>query len=414
MTTSGSSARTALVVGAGQAGARTAAQLRKQGWQDRIVLLGEEEDPPYERPPLSKEVLAEDADPLVGRLYGPEWYADNGVELRCGVRAMGLDPARRAVELSGGGSLDWDVLVLATGARPRTLASPGAMLEGVEVLRTAADARRLRPQLAPGAAVVLVGGGFIGLELAASAAKRGCAVTVLEARPQLLERALPERIANLLADRHRAAGVDLRLGVGVAGFEGEGRVRAVALADGARVAADLVVVGIGAVPNVELAQAAGLPVEDGIRADAHCRVTEGIYAVGDCARFDDAWLGRPVRLESWENAEQAPQAAAKAILGAPEPYGGVPWFWTDQYELNLQLLGLKQPVEREVARGDPAGGPYVLFGLAGGRIVTAALLGAGRERRPIKQLIEQRLAVDPEALADPDTPLKQLAKAAAG
>ncbi|OAB56506.1 hypothetical protein AY599_26640 [Leptolyngbya valderiana BDU 20041] len=408
--TSASNASSLVIVGAGQAGARTAAALRKQGWQERILLLGDEPVPPYERPPLSKEVLAKQADPLVGRIYAPDWYAEHEVELHTGSRVAALEPSARRLTLESGETLRWDTLVLATGCRARRLALPGAELEGVLTLRTAADALALRQRLRPGARVVLVGGGFIGLEVAASARRLGCDVTVLEARPQLLERALPHRIAAFLAARHRREGVDLRLGVGVAGFEGEGRVRGVRLVDGTSVAADTVVVGIGGQPNVELAAAAGLACEDGIRVDGACRAGAGIYAVGDCARFDDAWSGSPVRLESWENAELAPQAAAKAILGRPEPYGGLPWFWTDQYDLNLQLLGLKRPVEQEVLRGDPDSGSFCMFGLVENRIVTAALVDAGRERRPVKQLIEAHRAVDPLALADLDMPLKQLAK----
>jgi 3-phenylpropionate/trans-cinnamate dioxygenase ferredoxin reductase subunit len=399
-----------VIVGAGQAGARASAALRKQGWQDRILLLGDEADPPYERPPLSKEVLAREADPLAGRLYAPEWYAEAGIELRTAAPVAALDPGARSLTLEDGTRLAWDKLVLATGCRARRLQVPGADLEGVLSLRTAADARRLRQELRPGARVALVGGGFIGLEVAASARALGCAVTVLEAQPQLLARALPATIAEFVAARHRREGVDLRLGVGVSRFEGEERVRGVRLADGSLVEADTVIVGIGGQPNVELAQAAGLACEDGIRVDAACRAVEDIYAVGDCARFEDAWSGRAVRLESWENAELGPQAAAKAILGNAEPYGGLPWFWTDQYDLNLQLLGHKQPVEQEVLRGDPDSGSFCLFGLNDGRVATAALVGAGRERRPVKQLIEARLPVEAAALADPDTPLKQLAK----
>ncbi len=398
------------IVGAGQAGARMAAALRKQGWQERILLLGEEPETPYERPPLSKEVLAKRADPLVGRIYPPDWYAEHDVELRTGCRVAALEPSARRLTLESGETLAWDTLVLATGCRARRLALPGAELEGVLTLRTAGDALALRERLRPGARLVLIGGGFIGLEVAASACSLGCDVVVLEARPQLLERALPRRIADVLTVRHRREGVELRLGVGVAGFEGEGQVRGVRLADGTLVEADAVVVGIGGQPNVELAAAAGLACEDGIRVDGTCQAGAKVFAVGDCARFDDAWSGRPVRLESWENAELAPQAAAKAILGRPEAYGGLPWFWTDQYDLNLQLLGLKQPVEQEVLRGDPDSGSFCLFGLVENRIVTAALVDAGRERRPVKQLIEARGPVDPLALADLDTPLKQLAK----
>ncbi|WP_162906607.1 NAD(P)/FAD-dependent oxidoreductase [Algihabitans albus] len=406
------SQRTAVIVGAGQAGARTAAALRKQGWQDRILLLGAEEEPPYERPPLSKQVLTEDADPNAGGIYAPDWYADEAVELRVGCRVESLDPAARRLRLADGGVEGWDVLVLATGCEARRLSLPGAGLDGVVSLRTAADARALRSHLRPGADVVLIGGGFIGLEVAASARRRGCNATLLEMRPQLLERALPARLARYLAQRHRREGVDLRLGVGVAGFEGDGGVRAVRLSDGTRLPADLVVVGVGGLPNVGLARAAGLPCDNGIRVDGACRVAEDIYAVGDCACFDDSWSGRPVRLESWENAELAPQAAAKAILGGTERHGGVPWFWTDQYDLNLQLLGLKQPVAQEVLRGDPDSGSFCLLGLVEGRVTTAALVNAGRERRPLKRLIEARVALDPATLADIDRPLRDVVSAA--
>ncbi|WP_119168066.1 NAD(P)/FAD-dependent oxidoreductase [Algihabitans albus] len=402
--------RTAVIVGAGQAGGRTAAQLRKQGWQDRILLLGEEADPPYERPPLSKEVLTQAADPLTGRLYAPEWYQENDVELRLACQVAALDLADRTLTLATGGRESWDVLVLATGCRARRLDCPGADLAGVTTLRTAADARTLSSGLQAGAEVVLVGGGFIGLELAASAAARGCSVTLLEARPQLLERALPNQLSDFLAARHRREGVELRLGVGVVAFEGEEKLQGLRLSDGSRLSADLAVIGVGALPNVELAQAAGLACQDGILVDSHCSAGGSVYALGDCSRHQDAWLGRPVRLESWENAERAPQAAAGAILDRPEPYGGVPWFWTDQYDVNLQLLGLKQPLEREVLRGDPESGSFLSFGLAGERVVTAALVNAGRERRPVKQLMEGRIPLDADALADPDVPLKQLTK----
>ncbi|WP_176244883.1 NAD(P)/FAD-dependent oxidoreductase [Oceanibacterium hippocampi] len=407
-----------MIVGAGQAGARTAAALRKQGWQDRILLLGDEPDPPYERPPLSKDVLAGSTSPENGRIYGPEWYADNAIELRTSARVETLEIGARRIVSGGGSAENFDILVLATGCRARTVDCPGTGLEGVLSLRTARDARRLEHLLGSGGDVVLVGGGFIGLEVAASAVARGCRVTVLETQTQLLERAVSSHVADHLARRHRHRGVDIRLGARVVAFEGRiGRLRAVRLADGSCLPADVAVVGVGGIPNVELAQAAGLSCDTagvgGILTDSHCRVADDVYAVGDCARFDDAWLGRPVRLESWENAELAPQAAAKAILGAPEGYGGVPWFWTDQYDLNLQLLGLKQPVERVLVRCDPESGSFLTLGLSEGRIAMAALFNAGRERRPLKQLIELRAIVDPRALADPDTPLKRLAKEAA-
>ncbi|MEX2629987.1 MAG: FAD-dependent oxidoreductase [Tistlia sp.] len=405
---------TAVIVGAGQAGGRAAQALRKQGWQGRILLLGEEPEAPYERPPLSKEVLSAGADPLSVPIFKDGQLAALEVELETGFRVEALDVGARRLAGRGGRRLVWDRLVLATGARPRRLACPGAELEGVHLLRTAADARALAPELVEGRSVVLVGGGFIGLEVAASARKRGCRVTVVEAAGHLIGRAMGPKLSRHLRSLHIEQGVHIRLSGQVAAFEGSGRLETVLLADGTRMPAEVAVVGIGCLAEDALAAGAGLACEDGILTDAFAATSApGVWAVGDCTRHENRWLGRRVRLESWENAELAPQVAAKAICGAPEPYAVVPWFWTDQYALNLQLLGLSGFEGELVWRGRPLEGPAIAFELEHGMIRGSALFDAGRERRPVRQLIELRARVRAEALADPDVALRDLAKSAA-
>ncbi len=404
--------KTIAIVGAGQAGARTAQALRRQGWQDRILLLGAEQDPPYERPPLSKAVLTEGADPLAAALFKPGQTEALGIELETGVTVTGLDPAGRSLTTADGRSIAWDGLVLASGARPRRLTCPGTELEGIFLLRSAADARALAPTLTEGTEVVLVGGGFIGLEVAASAKKRGCRVTLLEAAPQLIGRALAPALSEHLRLLHAQEGIDIRLTAQVAAFEGKERVSAVRLADGTRLPAAVVVVGIGCHAETELAEAAGLACADGILTDAFAATSApSIYAVGDCTRHENRWLGRQVRLESWENAELAPQIAAKALCGTPEPYSLVPWFWTDQHGLNLQLIGLTTFAGELVWRGKPQEGSAIAFEVTEGRLTGAALFNSGRERRPLTKLIEARCPVDPAALADPAVKLRDLAKA---
>ncbi|SMF53331.1 3-phenylpropionate/trans-cinnamate dioxygenase ferredoxin reductase subunit [Tistlia consotensis] len=405
---------TAVIVGAGQAGGRTAQALRRQGWQGRILLLGAEPEAPYERPPLSKEVLAEGADPLKAALFKPGQLEELGIELETGLTVEALEVGARRLTCAGGRHVKWDRLVLATGARPRRLACPGAELPGVHLLRSAADARALAPELTEGRELLLVGGGFIGLEVAASARRRGCRVTVVEAAPHLIGRALGPKVSRHLRQLHIERGVHIRLSGQVAAFEGRDRLEGVVLADGTRMAAEVAVVGIGCTAEDGLARAAGLDCDDGILTDAFAATSApGVWAVGDCTRHENVWLGRRVRLESWENAELAPQIAAKAICGKPEPYSVVPWFWTDQYELNLQLLGLTAFEGELVWRGTPLAGPAIAFEIEHGLLRGAALFDAGRERRPLRQLIEQRVRVRADSLADPAVSLRDLAKASA-
>ncbi len=413
-TSSETAQRTVVIVGAGQGGARTAQALRRQGWQGRVLLLGQEPEAPYERPPLSKEVLAEGADPECVPLFKPGQAESQGIELETGVAVTALDTAAKRLSCADGREVAWDALVLATGARPRRLSVPGADLPGVHLLRTAADARALAPELTEGRRVLLVGGGFIGLEVAASARRRGCRVTVVEAAPHLIGRAMGPKISRFLRQLHIEKGVHIRLSGQVSAFEGEERLEGAVLADGTRLPAEVAVVGIGCLAEDSLARAAGIDCDDGVLTDAFCATSApGVWAVGDCTRHENRWLGRRVRLESWENAELAPQVAARAICGKPEPYAAVPWFWTDQYGLNLQLLGLTAFEGELVWRGTPLEGPAVAFELEHGMVRGAALFDSGRERRPVKQIIESRSRVDPEALADPGVSLRDLAKSLA-
>lgn len=407
-----SDSETLVILGAGHAGGRAAAALRKKGYEGRIQLVGDETDPPYERPPLSKEALTEGADPLVNRINDEAFYRDNAIELLLGQRAEALDPAARHVTLERGTELGFDRLIFATGCRARTLPLPGAEHARVLTLRSAADCRRLAPLLKPGAKVVLIGGGFIGLEIAAGAAKLGCEVTVLEAQQNLLERALAPRVGAFMGKLHRDAGVDIATGVEVEQIVHGDSGSAVELADGRRFDADLVVLGVGAALNDEIARAGGLACDNGILVDAACRTAaEGVYAIGDVTHHENTHLARRVRLESWENAEIQADVVAQTILGEEAACSSVPWFWTDQHGVNLQLLGYGEIWDEEILRGDPEEGAFTALYLRDGRIVMAALANAGRERRPLKQLIEARAEVPAAQLAGSETSLRDLAKA---
>ncbi len=401
-----------LVLGAGHAGARLALQLRKRGWQDPIRVVGDETDPPYERPPLSKEVLSAGADPLVNRIGSEALFREQDIDLELGTVALSIDPAGSRVALSDGRALAFDKLVIATGTRARRLRVPGAEAEGLFYLRTAEDARRLLPELAPGKRVLLVGGGFIGLEIASSAVKRQCDVTVVEKAPALMSRVIGEDLSAFVLDLHRSKGVSVLLGRGVSRVRtAAGRLTGLELDDGSNIDGDLVVVGIGAAPNQELALAAGLPCDDGVITDRYCRTeAPDIFAIGDVARHENELLPGRWRLESWENAERQAEIVASSLVGATMPYRCVPWFWTDQFETNLQLLGLPQPFDRTLVRGTIGEGPCAVLRLSERRIVTACLVDRAVDRRPLRKLMEEGRDIDPDALADPDTSLRDLAR----
>jgi 3-phenylpropionate/trans-cinnamate dioxygenase ferredoxin reductase subunit len=396
-----------VIVGAGEAGARAATALREEGWDGPVTLIGGEVHPPYERPPLSKAALLAEVEPVATTVLDHDRAAALGIELVLGTEVTAIDRAARAVTLADGRALPYSRLLLATGARPRRLTLPGH--EQVLYLRRFDDALALRPLLRPGVRLAIIGGGFIGLELAAAAAARGCAVTLVEALPRILMRGVPAEITAVIADRHRAAGIDLRTGIGINRIDG-----AVVLADGSRIAADAVIAGIGAVPETALAEAAGLAVDNGIAVDATLATADPeIFAAGDCAACaHPLYAGRRIRLEAWRNAQDQGALAAHNMLGRGEAIRAVPWFWSDQYELTLQIAGLADEGRTMVAR-DLGDGAQLLFHLAAdGRLVAASGVGPlgkiAREIRLAEMLIAQRAAPDPGALASPTVRLKTL------
>lgn len=395
-----------LIVGAGHAGGSAAAFLRQYGYDGPITLVGAEPIAPYQRPPLSKAWLKGEADAEALMLRPAEWYAENGVDLRLGRTVTALDRAARRARLDDGAELAWERLILATGARARRLQVPGADGPGVLELRTAADAERLKAALGPGRRLAVIGGGYVGLEAAASARALGSEAVVIEREPRVLARVACEPLSRFFEAYHRARGVAFELQAQVAGLE-PGAVR---LADGRRLACDATLVGVGAQPNLELAEAAGLACRDGVVVDLEARTSDpAIHAIGDVTWRPLPLYDREVRLESVPNAlEQARQAAA-AIAGRPAPAPEVPWFWSDQYDLKLQIAGAPFDCDGIITRGDPATGRFALFHLQGGVVRAVEAVNAPAEFMAGKQLVGRRAAVSPERLADPAVSMKAVA-----
>jgi 3-phenylpropionate/trans-cinnamate dioxygenase ferredoxin reductase subunit len=376
------SLRTLAVVGASLAGLRAAQALRRLGYDGRLVLVGAEKERPYDRPPLSKEILRGEWDADRTALVKPEAWQALEIDERLGVRAVSLDLARRELALSNGERVGFDGLVIATGAAPRPLPNT-PRLPGIHLLRTLDDALAIRAALEQGPRVAIVGAGFIGLEVAASCRARGLDVVVIEALPQVLVRSVGARMGELVACLHRDRGVDLRVGQGVSGFEGAGRVEAIRLADGKRVPADLVVVGIGVAPETRWLEGSGLALDDGVVCDASCAAAPRVVAAGDVARWENPLFGERMRVEHWTHAvEQGEHAAARLLAGdgAGEPFAPAPFFWSDQYDVKIQFAGRARPEDEiRFAHGTPEDGRFVaLFG-RGGRLVGA--LGFNRARR---------------------------------
>ena len=401
---------TIVIVGAGHAGGRAAQALRAAGFAGRVVLVGDEKYLPYERPPLSKELIVTDSGLEKARLHDPAWYEQNAIELKLGAPAEAIDRAGKRVKV-GGDWIAYDKLMLTTGARVRKLPIPGADLPGVFYLRDFDDTQAIRARLAPGVRAVVIGGGFIGLETAASAVKRGATVTVLEVADRLMGRAVAPEIGAWFADLHRQKGVDVRLGVHIMAIEGAGKVERVALA-GEAIPADIVVIGIGIVPNVELAAVAGLEVGNGIVVDAFGRTRDpAIWAAGDCALQPNAFLGRTLRLESYQNAQDQAMAVARNMIGEPKAYEDSLWVWSDQHDVNLQMTGAPEGYDALVWRGDRASGAFMVFYMKEGRIVAINTVNMGREMKPAQRLMQSMKVFDPAQLADPNVRLLKLGKA---
>jgi len=372
-----------VIVGASLAGLRTAEALRARSYGEPIVLVGAESELPYDRPPLSKEYLSQEHSTTPPVLRSAAGLDELGVELRLGTRATGLDPRRRRVQLADGDELSYDTLVIATGADARTW-TLGDGLEGVRTLRTVADADLLRADFDRSPRVLVLGGGFIGAEVAAAARKRGLDVELVELRPALMSGALGARVGELLAQMHRANGVRVRCGVTASGLVGERRVEAVELSDGTRVAADVVVLGLGVIPATAWLQGSGLDIDNGVSCDPHLGVVgwPGIHAVGDVARWTHPIFDESMRVEHWTNANEHADVVASAILGAPRTAGGVPYVWSDQYGRKIQIVGRPAATDEITVNEDPSEGRHTAVYERGGRV--AGMLTVDSPRMMLK------------------------------
>ncbi|MFC0385653.1 NAD(P)/FAD-dependent oxidoreductase [Muricoccus vinaceus] len=400
-----------VVVGGGQAGGRAVEAMRGAGFTGPITLVGEEAEPPYERPALSKDMLLGSDE--IAWVRPADWYAQHGIALRLDTRVAAIDRAARSLRLEDGDALPYGALLLATGGRPRPLPAPGGDHPRCHPIRRLADTRALRPHLRPGAHLVVVGGGFIGLEAASAARAKGAQVTLVEAGGALMARCVPAEVGAFYAALHAGKGVDLRFNTQVARIEDDAGIPSVVLDTGERIRADAVVVGIGMVPNAELAAGAGLRVANGIVVDAFGRTEDPlIWAAGDVASRYDPRYGRHLRLESWQNAQNAAIAVARNIVGKPAPHSEVPWFWTDQHGLNMQIAGLVSDTLPWIARGTPGEGPALRLQMDGSRPVAAIGINAARDLRFIKELMLLGAEVSPQLLADPTAKLADLVRSA--
>jgi 3-phenylpropionate/trans-cinnamate dioxygenase ferredoxin reductase subunit len=405
---------THVIVGGGLAGAKAAQALRDGGFDGRLVLIGDEAERPYERPPLSKGYLQGKDEREKIFVHPADWYPEHDVELRLGTKAGALDPAAHRVRLEDGSEIEYGKLLLATGASPRRLSIPGAQLEGVRYLRRVEDSEQLKADFRPGAHVVIIGAGWIGLETAAAAKAAGAEVTVLEAAELPLLRVLGPEVAQVFADLHRQNGVDLRCGVEIVEITGSlGKADGVLLGHGGgRIAADTVVVGVGVTPNTELAAAAGLKVDNGIVTDERLRTSApDVYAAGDVASAFHPFFGKHIRVEHWANALNQPQTAAASMLEADGAvYDRLPYFYTDQFDLGMEYVGHVSPggYDRVVFRGDVANREFIAFWLSEGRVLAGMNVNVWDVTDPIKALISSRAQVDPDALADTGVALDSL------
>jgi len=399
-----------LIVGAGHGGAQAAIALRQGKFTGSIAILGDEPELPYERPPLSKEYLAGDKSFDRILIRQPAFWEERQVTMLPGRRVVAVDPAAHRVTTADGAEIGYGKLIWAAGGHARRLSCQGHDLIGVHTVRTRADADRMIAELPDVTNAVVIGGGFIGLEAAAVLAKFGKQVVLLEALDRVMARVAGPELSNFYQEEHRAHGVDVRLGVAVTAIEGEGKVTGVRLADGSVVPADLVVVGIGIVPAVEPLIAAGAEGGNGVRIDAQCRTSlPDIFAVGDCAlhanRFAD---GAAVRLESVQNATDQASVAAKTILGEDVAYDATPWFWSNQYDLKLQTIGLSIGYDQAVVRGDPATRSFSVVHLKQGKVIALDCVNTTKDYVQGRKLVETGAVIDPARLADAAVPLKEM------
>jgi 3-phenylpropionate/trans-cinnamate dioxygenase ferredoxin reductase subunit len=399
---------TILIIGGGQAGAQAIDTLRREGFSGRLVLVGDELELPYQRPPLSKKYLSGEmaADRLLFRHRS--FYDEHRVELKLGRRAVRLDAAARQVELGDGEKLAYDRLLLCLGAESRRLTCPGATLQGVHYLRGLADVPPIQAGFKPRARIVIIGGGYIGLETAATCRKMGCEVTVLEMADRLMNRVVAPSVSEYFAQEHRTNGVNIICDMRVVRLEGAARVERVICVDGSSHPADLVIVGVGAVATTELASGAGLACDNGVVVDEYCRTSDpSIYAAGDCTNHPSPRFGRRVRLESVDNAFEQAKTAALNLLDRPVAHDRVPWFWSDQFDNKLLIVGLSQDYDRQVLRGDPASRSFSVCYLKGRELLAVEAINHSKDYMAARKLIAERALLNPEKLADSGLALKE-------
>ena len=401
---------TMVIVGASLAGGGAAVTLRQEGFEGRVVLIGAEPQPPYERPPLSKEYLRSESSFEEALVQAPDFYYENGIETRFGVRATRVDAADKVVELDGGERLVYDKLLVATGGSNRRVPIPGIDLDGIYGLRTVADSDRIRAEIAPGRRAVVVGMGFIGSEVAASLRQSGVEVAVVDRNKVPLRRVLGEEVGRVIEGIHRDHGAQLIFEDTVAAIEGAGRVERVTTQHGRQIECDFVVVGLGVEPVTELLVGTGVEIDNGIVVDEYCRTgVEGIYAAGDVANHYHPVFGRHIRVEHWQNALKQGPAAARNMLGEGGPYEEVTWFWSDQYEHNLQYAGFHTEWEELVVRGSTEERNFVAFYRKDGRVLAAVAINRGRDLRRSIPLIKAQEQVEAAMLRDADIDLRTLA-----
>jgi 3-phenylpropionate/trans-cinnamate dioxygenase ferredoxin reductase component len=403
-----------LIVGAGHGGAQAAVALRQRGFAGSIGVVGEEPEIPYERPPLSKDYLAGDKEVERILIRPAEFWAEREVIMLTGRRVVAVDAVAHSVACHDGTMIGYGTMIWAAGGHARRLSCEGHDLSGVHTVRSRADVDAMMGELAATTRVAVIGGGYIGLEAAAVLTKLGKSVTLLEALPRVLARVAGEPLSRFYEAEHRAHGVDVQLGVTVEAIEGDPRVTGVRLAGGTVVPCDMAIVGIGIVPAVEPLLAAGAAGGNGVQVDDHCRTTlPDVFAIGDCALHSNAFAGgADIRLESVQNANDMATTVAKAITGAPEPYHAVPWFWSNQFDLKLQTVGLSIGFDATVVRGDPASRSFSVVYLRGGAVIALDCVNAIKDYVQGKALVAGAVHVDPAALADAATPLKSLMEAA--
>ncbi len=395
-----------VIIGAGHAAGQAAASLRQEKYEGPITIIGDEEHVPYQRPPLSKQYLS--GEQAIDRVYlrPAQFYADKDIDLKLGITAEAIDRDAKQITLSDGSSVDYDKLIIATGSRARILNIEGSDLGGIHYLRTIADVDAIRDEMQAAKSLVIVGGGYIGLEVASVGVEQGLEVHVLEMEERILQRVTTPEMSAYYHQLHTSRGAHIHTSTGVTGFAGDGKVSQVLCGD-TSFDADLVIVGIGIIPNIEIAEAAGLECENGIVVNDHCQTSDpDIYAAGDCTNHPNPLLKRRLRLESVPNAMEQARVCASNMLGGDKVYASIPWFWSDQYELKLQMVGFSADGDSQVVRGSMADNQFAVFYLNEGKVVAADAVNSAKEFMICKQLIGKE--VDVEALANDETDLKTL------